>query len=468
MSISSLLVGMGILLLGNGLLGTLVGLALARQNATALISGLVMAGYFLGLLLGALRAGKIIGTVGHIRAFSAFASVFSAAALAHAFLDVPAIWGLLRIAEGFCMAGLFMCAESWLNHRAEPENRGTILSIYMITAYLSQGLAQGLLTFGQTDGFVLFATVSILTSVALVPVALTRMRQPSLVMPKSMGIKALYRISPSGLAGCFCAGLVMGVLYSLTPLFGERLGLGVDGVAALMAAVILGGLCLQWPLGKLSDRMDRRLIMAGSALGILISSLALVALSMWATVDLYGEVAGPGQELIVGREGDIPLWQVVPLITLFGAFAGLLYPVSLATTADFVPADDMVAAMGGLLFVYGLGAVLGPLAAGAAMEILGRAGLFLFTGAVCVPLVLFVFARFRSRELPQDEDRVSFQMVPRTTVIAAELDPRVEIDPQYAFDFDPVEDRVPAPETPESPEAPETPATRPDQEASPA
>jgi MFS family permease len=418
LSVAPLLGGVGILLLGSGLLGTLVGVGLADMKAGPTVSGLVMAAYFLGLILGALRVSRIIARVGHIRAFAALASIFSAAGLIHGFLADPWLWGLLRLIEGFCMAGLFMCAESWLNARGTPETRGTLLSVYMITTYFFQGLAQFLLVLGDTNGFLLFAVVSILTSMALVPVAITRMPAPDLPDISSFGLPRLFRVSPTGMTGALVAGLVLGAFYSLGPLYARSVGLDLTGVAAFMSAVIIGGLLLQWPLGRLSDRMDRRLIIAGSSAALTLASLILAG-GQWMGIDL-----------------SLPLdrWVFLGSAVLYGAVVTTVYPVSVALVNDRLDPGDMVSASGGLLFAYSIGAVVGPLVASTAMEGAGPAGLFLFCALVAAGMAAYSMMRMRVREAAPDEEKQPFQIVARTTPVATEMDPRSD-DGQLSFDF---------------------------------
>ncbi|WP_413204404.1 MFS transporter [Rhodospirillum sp. A1_3_36] len=419
-SVTPLLGGIGILLLGHGLLGTLVGVGLADMNVGATVSGIVMASYFLGLILGALKVSSVIGAVGHVRTFAALASVYSAASLAHAFLLDPWLWGCLRLVEGFTMAGLFMCAESWLNARGTAETRGALLSAYMIITYFFQGVAQFLLLLGQTTGFMLFALVSILTSVALVPVTITRIPAPDLPEISSFSLVRLFRISPTGMFGALTAGLVLGSFYSLGPLYARTMGLDLTGVALFMSAVIIGGLLLQWPLGRLSDRMDRRFIIAGTSLALVLACLFLIA-GQWVGIDL-------SQFLDKG----IFLGSAV----LFGAVVSTLYPVSVALVNDWLDPVDMVSASGGLLFTYSIGAVIGPLVASAIMEGIGPSGLFLFSGFIALGMFAYTILRMRIRDAAPDDEKLPFQIVARTTPVATELDPRADYeDGQLSFDF---------------------------------
>ncbi len=423
-TVASLLCGVGVLLLGNGLLGTLLGIGVADMKLGPTVSALIMGAYFLGLTLGTLQVYRMIAGFGHIRAFSILASVFSAASLLHPLISDPWTWGALRLIEGFCMAGLFMCAESWLNAQATSESRGLTLSLYMITTYACQGVAQFLLMLGDTAGIRLFAMVSVLASLAVVPVAMTRMPQPTLPEISSFGFRRLYKVSPTGVFGCLTSGLTLGSFYSLGPQFARDIGLPLDGIAAFMSAVILGGLLLQWPLGALSDRMDRRIIVIGTCIALVLSSLLIAVKGLIDPADMASGSA---------------YWITLAMAALFGAVVAAVYPVSMALANDRLDPGDMVSASGGLLLSYSVGAVIGPLLAAPVMESVGPAGLFLFTAVIGVAMALHTLWRMTVREAVAPEDKAPFQMVARTTPVAGELDPRApeeEEDPQLSFIFD--------------------------------
>lgn len=386
-------------MLGNGMLGTLIGIRLAVDNVSTLATGAIMASYFAGLLVGALHVSRVIGSVGHIRAFAAFASVFSAATLAHVLFDFPLAWGILRLIEGFCMAGLFMCIESWLNARANNATRGAVLSIYMCVVYAAQGLGQFMLNFADPGRATLFILASILLSLALVPVALTRSPQPEAPEPGPFGLATLIRISPLGVAGALVSGLALGSLYSLAPAFAHAAGLDVAATARFVGAFILGGLILQWPIGRLSDSISRRLMIAIVAVLLAAVSAAIV--------------------VAANHQSQVALW---PLAIGFGGAAFTLYPLSVAHANDWIGPDDMVAASGGLLLAYGAGATAGPLIASIVMWRIGPSGLFAVTGVVA--LAVAGFSIFRMTRRAPEEEQEQFRPLPRTTSTAMELDPR--------------------------------------------
>ncbi|HEV7369479.1 MFS transporter [Arenibaculum sp.] len=407
LSVSSLLLGVALLMLGSGLLSTLVGVELARAGADSTAIGFAMAAYYAGLTVASLKAHVVIAGVGHIRAFAAFASVFSAAALAHAILPNLAFWAVLRLIEGFCMAGLFMCIESWLNDRATPQTRGQLLSLYMITVYGAMGLGQQLLVIDDPAGTLRFIATSILLSLALVPVSLTRATPPVLPHVESFGIRRLWRISPLGIFGTFASGIVTGAIYGLAPVFGERSGFGTAGTALFMTVIILGGVVLQWPLGRLSDVFDRRTVVIGLCAALTATSVAMIA------------VAGIDAQ-----------WPLLAVTLLFGGLSFTLYPICVAHTNDHLDRSELVQASGGLILAYSAGATIGPLAASATMSALGPWGLFAFTAAGAFACFAFGLWRTRVRPPVPVAEQGPFLALPRTTPVITPLDPRSAEEPE--------------------------------------
>lgn len=415
-SIASLLAAVGLLMLGSATLGTLVSVRLAEAGSSAIAIGLVTAAYYAGLTAGSLQAHRIVLRVGHIRAFSAFASAFSAAALLHVMaLELP-VWAVLRLLEGFCMAGLYICIESWLNDRATPQTRGQVLSLYMVTLYAGMGIGQQLLNLPDPNGTLRFVTISILLSVALIPVALTRSPAPTLPDIRSFGFARLYQASPLGVAAAFIGGAVSGAIYGLAPVFGARSDFGLAGTALFMTVIIFGGVVLQWPLGKLSDRFDRRTVIIGIS-----AALTLISLAMIAAAGLGGQA------------------MLLTITLLFGGLSFTLYPLAVAHTNDHIDKADLVAASGGLILANSAGATIGPLMASLVMSGIGPSGLFGFTAAAALAATLFGLWRVRMRPPPAAEAQGPFVGLPGTTPIATPLDPRSEPEAeQYEFDFGPV------------------------------
>jgi MFS family permease len=402
-SIAALLLGVAFLLLGNGMLGTLLGLRLAMAETPTPITGLVMSAYFAGLLAGSLTVQRIIGLAGHIRAFSAFASVMSAATLIHIIATDAASWGALRLIQGYSMAGLFMCIESWLNARADNRTRGGVFSLYMIVSFLGLGVGQFLLNLADIEGKDHYLIAGLLFALCLVPVALTRCLHPQAPQGARTRLRHLLRLAPYGIGGCFAAGLVFGGFYALGAVYAINVGLDTAGVSLFMGVTIISGLLFQWPVGHLSDNHDRLAV-----LSLLLAAVGVVTLAM----------------TVAGGYGLVPL---LALAVLFGGLGTTLYPVSVAHVTDHVSSHQLVSTSATLLKVYGVGATLGPLGAAAVMQLVGPQGLFVFMALVC-GLTAFVTTLRRRSRVPV-EDQEPFVVMPRAAAgVIAKLDPRADTE----------------------------------------
>lgn len=398
--VRSLLAAIFVLMAGSGFLSTLIGLRLERAGNATIIIGLVATAYFAGLTVGALRAGRIVCRVGHIRAFGAFVALLSASTLTYGLIQHPALWAALRLVDGFCVAGVFICIESWLGDRAESETRGSILAAYMIALYSGQALGQMLLSTGEIGPAIPFQLASILITLAILPVCLTHAMAPAVGEGGSLSFARLFDASPLGAAGALVTGLILGAFYGLAAIFARRLGLALDATATFMATVILGGVALQWPLGQLSDRYDRR--------RVIVASFAATAL-----VGLLLATEPHGAALFAAGAA-------------FGGLSFALYPLCVAHVNDRLDSTERVSASGQLVLLYSGGAALGPLLAAVAMSRTGAGGLFLFV-AVCAALML-AFSLWRllaAASVPADAQG-DFQIFPRTTPMAGLLDPLVD------------------------------------------
>jgi MFS family permease len=399
-AVSALLAGMFMMVAGNGTFGTLIGVRTAIENWPPLVTGIVMSAYFGGMILGTWLCRPIIERVGHIRAFAAFASLISCVPLLHTFAISPFAWTPLRAVTGFCYAGIYMIAESWLNARATRETRGRFLSAYMIVNHLAQGIGQFVLFFGDPATSFLFGIVSVLLSLAAIPIALTRNDPPTLGKVERLSLGALFRVSPLAMLGAIAAGLVNSALTGIGPIFAHQTIRDTGDVSAFMGAVILGGLIMQWPIGRLSDKYDRRIVIAVTT-GI-------------------GVLAGLGTILAIGRT-EI---GVVAGAGLFGGMSLCLYSLCVAHANDFMKPAQRLAASAGLLFVWGFGAIAGPLFASGVMMATGPAGLFYYLIAMNGLLLLFTLWRMTRRRSVPEAERTPFMAVPNTTPKAGRLDPR--------------------------------------------
>lgn len=396
-SVRALLAAIFLAMAGSGFLATLLALRLRDAGADPVTIGWMGTAYFIGLGLGSLLAFRIIRRVGHIRAFAAFVSTFSATLLAYALYQDTAFWAVLRLLDGLCMAGIFVCLESWLNERAPPEGRGGVLAFYMIALYVGQAAGQPLLTLADREALLPLAAASILMSLAVLPVALTRMPPPSLPEGGAMGLRPLYEASPLGVVGALSTGIMLGAFYALGGLFAAGIGLDLAGTSWFMTAAILGGVVLQWPLGLMSDRFDRRRVIVGS----------LAAAAILAVVIILAALALPA--------------LLLPAIALFGGVAFALYPLFVAHANDRLSAESRVGATGGLVMIYSAGAVAGPASGAAAMGLVGPWGLFALIGLVAAATLGFALRRTRLSAPVPSEQQMPYQILPRTTPMAASV-----------------------------------------------
>ncbi|WP_218119152.1 MFS transporter [Limimonas halophila] len=384
----ALLLGMGLLMLGNGLQSSLLGVRAASEDFGSSVTGLVMSGYYIGFLGGSLLTPRAVIHVGHVRVFAAMASIASIAILVHSLMVTPPVWAVMRVVTGFAYAGLYVVSESWLNASAGNELRGRLLSVYMVVSYTGMGGGQLMLNAADPGAFDLFAICSVIISAALVPILLSATSQPDTTTPAPLPIRQLYRISPLGTVGCFLTGVAKGATFGMGAVYAHMIGLTVAEVSAFMAALIVGGAVFQWPLGKLSDRMDRRKVAVGIALGAAVSAALAVPVAQISTLGLIA--------------------LAVPL----GGTILTLYSVLIAYTNDHLAHEQMVAASSGLLLALGAGAILGPSTAGWAMDILGTAGFLWYLAAIHLVVVVFALYRMMRRSVPVAVRRALTATVP--------------------------------------------------------
>jgi MFS family permease len=401
--LSTLFLGTAILVAGHGLLTTLVPIRVELLGSSPVMAGAIATGYFLGLVVGALYNPRIIHNVGRIRALAGFAAIFAATALLLPLAPWPPFWILVRAIAGACLAGLTLVIESWLNAVSTPELRGRVLAIYMIVFYGALGAGQFLLSAFDPAGFQLFALAAIFLGMSLVPIVLTRTEAPEVVAPSPLNLAELVRVSPIAVVGSVAAGIMLGAFYGLAPLFSVARGLPPTGIALFMATAIFGGLALQWPIGILSDRIERRkVIVATAALTACVSVAIAFTPTGW----------------------DMMLFS---LVALFGGVSFTLYPLALAHAGDrLTKSEDMVGLSSGMLLLYSAGAAVGPLVAGMIFSPFDGGGLFLMIAGVAAISVGFGLFRMQQVSPSPSEDLVAFVAIPRTSPAGAELDPRQE------------------------------------------
>jgi MFS family permease len=389
-----LLLGFGLMQMGNTFQGTLLSIRGGIESFTPAQIGAVGSGFWAGIVIGSLRCGRWIQKIGHIRAFLALGAIASTAPLMHLLAIHPIFWVVARALTGFCFAGLFMVVESWLNSAATEQTRGKILSVYGMTGLLAGIVGQLLLPAANPAGFRPFCTITIIIAIASVPIALTRAVAPTQegAGPR-INLRQLYRQSPFGLVAAFLCGVTTSAFFTLGPIFAQRRGLDTAGVAVFMACGTLGGFLLTWPLGWLSDRLDRRLAIIGAAITAAVTLLIIVGVA-------------PKQA---------PRWIIYLCVAIFGGTIIPTYSVVMAHVNDSVGEGEFVAASGGLLIVQGAGAVAGPIIAGFAMSVLPR-GLSDTILTAQILMAAFGVYRMRSRAAPPALHKGNFQVEPAVPV----------------------------------------------------
>ncbi len=388
-SISSLLVGYVFLFIGNALLSTLVSLRAQLEAFATINIGLINAAYFLGLFLGAKFCDRLVARSGHGRAYAVFASIGAVCALLHALVVDPYIWIVIRLMTGICCAGLMMITESWLNSKATRTTRGRILSIYMITHVLASGSGQLLIPLAEPTTFHLFSIAAIGYSLALLPVLITRQSAPKIPKREKIRFVDIFRHSKIGMTGAFCCGLISSALYGLAPIFTQENGMSTTTTALFMALLIYGGGVLQWPIGKLSDRLDRRK---------LIASMSLIS-GIFAIVVLFSV--------------DLSLSYFLLATALFGSVSFTVYPIALAHINDSTPDDKLLYASAGMLTAFSFGAIFGPIFAASLIELFNYDALFWYFFVIYVLYAALVFWRINTKPAPK---RKRFRRFFRATV----------------------------------------------------
>ncbi|MCG6971305.1 MAG: MFS transporter [Gammaproteobacteria bacterium] len=401
-SIYSLLLAVAILLLGSGLLGTTLGIHAGMEGFSDMIIGIVMAAFFLGYVVGSYWCPRLIEEVGPIRAFAVFAAIGTVSVIVHGLIVHPAVWWLLRVVTGICMVGLYLVIESWLNSLLDRQNRGKIFGAYVSVTLLSLGTSQYLLLIYGAGALATLALCAIFFSLALVPIAVTRLTQPTQVEVPKLPLRRLLAISPLGVAGTLATGLGNGSFWALGALYAHSLGFEEPGIAQFMSAVIFGGALLQVPIGHLSDRHDRRKVLT-----IVCFCTVLAALGIF----FFAEHSKAGFLLCA---------------VFYGGFSFAVYSLAVAHTNDHIDTHDVMNATRGLLLLNGIGAATGPIIAGILMQWFGGQSLILYFATVFGLLGSFSLYRMVFGVSIAPEDQGEFVAMSRTGQAAIEMDPRVE------------------------------------------
>lgn len=382
--VSALLIAITLLVIGHGLQSTLIPLAGSLAGFSDLQVGLVSSSYFFGLVLGCLGAPYVIMRAGHIRAFAALVSLMSAAAILHPIMVDPLSWSAIRIISGFCLAGFYMIVESWLNEQASNENRGTIMSIYIVLVYAAMTTGQLSLTVMDLTTFVPFAIASVAVSLAVIPVSLTTANQPAPITVVRFRPVKLYRNSPTALVAVLLIGVTQGALWMLAPLYAIQIGLTTSQAAYFAAAFVGAGAITQWPIGRLSDRLDRRLVLLGLA-----ASAVLVSI-IFMTVPIEG------------------MAMAIMLALLAGVATQPAYAIAASHAFDHADRNDYVETSSGMNLAFGIGSSFGPLTASYLMQSVGSWGLFLQVAVIQALMGLYILSRLFQRAGPTVEEKTDF------------------------------------------------------------
>jgi len=394
------LVSLIIIILGSSLMTTLLAVKLAHMGTSSMMIGGMSAAFYGGLVLGSFKIEPFIARVGHIRAYAAFASTLAVVSILHGLWIEPWAWLVLRLLAGYSIAGLFVVIESWLLACSTIQTRGQVLAIYMTALYAGQAAGQLLLNISDVNSLVPFCLISLLCSLSVIPLSMTYVKSPPLSEPSVLDFFKLYSISPTGVISSLTSGLILGAIYGLLPLAISQFGHSDRDIGWLMGLTIFGGTLLQYPIGHLSDRFDRRKVL-----------MVVYGLTLLTCLGL----------LLLG--GNLTVLFAILTFGL-GGFAFVLYPLAISHACDYLTAKDIVAATGGLLLAYGIGATLGPILASAFMHLLGAQGLFVYFILIAGAMSGFIYWRSKTKpSLPLAEQQ-EFVIAARTTPVLNELDPR--------------------------------------------
>lgn len=414
LSLSSLIISIILLVTGNALLMTLVGLRLSVEGFSSSLIGWILVFYSVGFVLGTLYAGRVISRVGHIRAFAVFGAALAASILLYPMWVDAYMWGALRALGGFSMAGLMIVMESWFSSRATNSTRAQLFAVYQVVFFLSTAGGQLLINLGDPSGYIPFSLAAILVTLALIPLGLTRQHSPALEEGPRKSLRVLYQQVPVGTLGALVAGLLISAFYTMGPVYANEIGLAVDQLSVFMAIAIVSAMVLAWPIGRLCDYFNRR------------------------TVMLYACAIAGGSSLMAALVGG---FNIMPLLIAFvGLYMGLgaaLYPIAVAITNDLMRNEEITAASTTLLLSYGIGSCLGPIVGALFMGLLGPAGLFVGNALVLGLLCLFILSPAgQMRPVSVEEQAHYYTITPEASVGLAELDPRNESyeEPEHSED----------------------------------
>jgi MFS family permease len=397
----TLFFGLLLIMAGNGLQMVLLGIRSSDAGFSNVATGLIMAGYYLGLFLGSLGVPHILNNVGHVRVFGAMSAIASAAVLVHAAIIDPYVWTIMRILTGFSFAGMYIVCESWLNDQSTNETRGQMLSLYMIVTMAGIAGGQLIISFGSETGLELFLLASVLVSLAVVPILISVGKAPEFSAPERISLRRIFQISPLAVIGLALNGMSIAMVFGMGAVYGKSIGMSTSEIGYFMTAPVIGALVLQYPVGRLSDRFDRRVVILG------VSAMAA------------------GTLLIASQLGIGNFALLLVCMVVFGGFLFPMYSLCIAHANDFLTPSQMVAVASGL--VSGAGAVIGSPLAALSLEYLGVASFFPLLASTQIATAIFVIIRMTRRRAVPSAAQGPFIAIPEaSSAVAATLNPEAE------------------------------------------
>tara|TARA_R110001592_G_C13168884_1_gene749619 strand:+ start:301 stop:1587 length:1287 start_codon:yes stop_codon:yes gene_type:complete len=398
-SLFALFFSVGLLVVGNGFLMTLLGIRLSLDEVDPRLIGGVMVSYSIGFVLGSLYSTAVIQRVGHIRAFAVFCAVLAIASLIYPMIDDFPTWIGLRIIGGFAMAGLLIVSESWFSAIATNDNRSTIFSLYQICFYMATSIAQLLVTLGNPSNYFLFSLAAAILIAAIIPLSLTRMQAPHLESLERLSLAKVFAVSPLGLISTLVAGVIISSFYGLGPLFANLIGFTVDQIAWFMSASVFMAMLFAWPIGWLCDRVDRVKIL------------------------LYLGVLSAGFSFILSFNIE-SFWLVVITNGAFIAFVAAIYPVGVALMNDRIEHSQMISASATLLLSFGVGSCIGPVVSSSLIEWLGAGGMYMGNTVLLLVLCAYTLHRFgKGLTVDVDHQEPFVTLMPDVSPVINELHP---------------------------------------------
>ena len=418
----ALFIGYGVIMVSHGFQGNLLGIRANLENFNFIATGTMMSGYFVGYFLGANMIPNLVSKVGHIRVFAAFASMASLSSLVHALFVDPIVWTLARFLTGFSMIGILIIVESWLNDRATNKTRGKVLSLYMFFTFFAFTIGNLLLNISSPNSYEPFILISLLFSVALIPILLTKRKPPTFKKTSSIKIRELLKISPFGSFSMFCTGFIFAAMFTMLAVYAVTMNLSVFEISILLVGTTLAGAIFQWPIGSLSDKYDRRLVIIGCCIFSSIFAVLSIAASGLSFDNLIIE------KYIILSYSSMDKTKLFIFIILLSGMTLPMFALNLALVNDYISKEKFVAAGAGLNMIFGLGAIAGPLICSLLMNFLGPNGFFIHLLIFLIAITFFGIYRVNKR-VYEDNPESTFTPLPREiTPLGIELDPDTGVD----------------------------------------